>query len=90
MTEAQLERGVVKLCREYDLLTYKFVSPSHRGVPDRIILCRGRAMFFELKRPGQKPTKLQEFELKRLRESGCPAYWVDNLEVARTLIQCHS
>jgi hypothetical protein len=86
MTEAQLERKVVEFCREYKLLTYKFSSPAHRGVPDRIILYHGRALFLELKRLGKKPTKLQERELAELRASGCAAHWTDNFETARNLI----
>jgi len=86
MTEAQLERKVVEFCHEYKLLTYKFSSPAHRGVPDRVILYHGRALFLELKRPGKKPTKLQERELGQLRASGCAADWADNLETARNII----
>lgn len=86
MTEAQLERKVVEFCREYKLLTYKFSSPAHRGVPDRIILHHGRALFLELKRPGKKPTKLQERELEELRAVGCTAHWTDSFETARNLI----
>jgi hypothetical protein len=86
MTEAQLERKVVEFCREYKLLTYKFSSPAHRGVPDRIILYRGRALFLELKRPGKKPTKLQERELGELRAAGCAAHWSDNFQTACDII----
>ena len=86
MTEAQLERKVVEFCREYKLLTYKFSSPAHRGVPDRIILYRGRALFLELKRPGKKPTKLQERELEELRAAGCAAHWSDNFQAACDII----
>lgn len=86
MTEAQLERKVVEFCRGYKLLTYKFSSPAHRGVPDRIILYHGRALFLELKRPGKKPTKLQERELEELRAAGCAAHWADNFETARDII----
>ena len=86
ISEAQLEREVVEFCREYKLLTYKFSSPSRRGVPDRIILYKGRALFLELKRVGKKPTALQEWELDNLRASGCSAYWVDTFAAARSLI----
>jgi hypothetical protein len=41
MTEAGIERRVVKYCNDHKLLTYKFTSPAHRGVPDRIIIGGG-------------------------------------------------
>jgi hypothetical protein len=79
MREAELERKVVKWCREHGLLTYKFVSPSSRGVPDRIVICPGGGiLFLELKQPGSKPTALQLHEIDRLQIAGCNARWSDN------------
>lgn len=41
------------------------------GIPDRLVLLPyGRSAFFELKRPGKKPTALQEIKHKQLRELG--------------------
>ena len=74
MRESALERKVVKWCSEHGVLTYKFVSPNNRGVPDRIIICNGHILFLELKQPGKKPTKLQLREMRRLQDAGC---WVD-------------
>lgn len=75
MTEAQLETKLVAFCREHGLLTYKFASPSHRGVPDRIIMSGGKVMFVELKRPGNTPTRLQERERQRITDHGVCAFW---------------
>ncbi len=77
--EKDLETAVIEHCKFRGLLTYKFVSPAHRGVPDRIICGRGKTMFIELKRRGQKPTPLQERELKRLADVGVYADWSDRL-----------
>ena len=33
MTEAEIEHKLVEFCRRNGLLTYKFTSPSSRGVP---------------------------------------------------------
>ena len=86
MLESELERKVVALCRSQQIATYKFVSPANRGVPDRIILCNGKAMFLELKQRGKKPTTLQLHEMDRLRETGCRVSWTDNFNDARILI----
>ena len=86
MLESQLESKVVKLCKLYGLTTYKFSSPSNRGVPDRIIISNGSVMFLELKQRGKKPTRLQLHEINRLREAGCKADWADNYDTASSLI----
>ena len=82
MREAELERKVVEWCRRHGLLTYKFVSPSSRGVPDRLVVCTGTGciLFLELKQPGAKPTALQIHEMDRLRSAGCTVHWSDNFE----------
>jgi hypothetical protein len=86
MLESELERKVVALCRSQQIATYKFVSPANRGVPDRIILCNGKAMFLELKQEGKKPTRLQYYEMDRLHETGCRVCWADNFDDARIVI----
>jgi hypothetical protein len=41
-------------------VAFKFVSPSHRGVSDRIVCLPGGAVWFvELKRPGGRLSPLQ-------------------------------
>ena len=78
MTEAQIEKKLVAFCREHGLLTYKFASPSHRGVPDRIIMGGGKVMFLELKAPGNEPTKLQFRTAEHMRDHGAYWTWSDN------------
>lgn len=86
MRESDLERKVVEYCRKVGVLTYKFSSPSHRGVPDRIMLYKGRILFLELKATGEKIEKLQEWELGNLTDAGFTARWVDDLDSAKMLI----
>lgn len=50
-------------------VAFKFVSPSHRGVSDRIVCLHGQTWFVELKRPGGRLSPLQRVfaaEMKRL------------------------
>lgn len=90
MREAELERKVVEWCRRHGLLTYKFVSPNNRGVPDRLIICTrsGCILFLEFKQRGAKPTALQLHEMERLRSAGCNVHWADDYdEITALLIQ---
>lgn len=86
ITESKIERKVVEFCRKNGLLTFKFASPSNRGVPDRIIIHKGKVMFLELKRPGNTPTALQEREIERIKAAGAWATWADSYERATALL----
>ena len=67
MLEKQIEAKAGKLCKERGVLFYKFVSPSHRGVPDRILIFpNGQVVFCEFKNEKGVPTALQLLEQKRL------------------------
>lgn len=69
--EAKLERKVVALCKQHEVICYKFVSPNHAGVPDRILVFpNGAVAFVELKAPGGRLTALQQYEIARLRKQG--------------------
>lgn len=78
--ERDIERKVVAYCKKHGLVTYKFTSPSYAGVPDRIIMGRGRILFLELKAPGGRSTPLQVREQNRIRDVGCNAAMVDSIE----------
>ena len=60
MLEKDIERYLVKSVQAIGGKAYKFVSPSNRGVSDRIVcLPDGTTHFIELKRPGGKLSPLQ-------------------------------
>ena len=42
----------------------------------------GRHIEVEVKRPGIKPTALQEQWLQQARQAGCIAFWCDSMETA--------
>jgi Holliday junction resolvase len=86
MSESDLERKVVEYCRLKGMLCYKFSSPARRGVPDRIILYKGRVLFLELKAMGQTPTKLQLREIEMLSKAGFAATWVADFISAKECI----
>lgn len=53
----------------------KFVSPGYTGVPDRIILLPGaHVIFVELKKPGKKERKRQEYVQGLFRKLGFEVY----------------
>ncbi len=87
MLEKQIEAKVVRYCKRRGLYCRKFTSPAHRGAPDRIICGSGKVLFLELKRPGNVPTALQDYEMATLRKHGMASLWVDNYEDAVKVIE---
>lgn len=43
------------------------------GLPDVLTLKAGRAVWIEVKRPGESPTRIQEHRMRELEEAGCIA-----------------
>ena len=51
------------------------------GIPDRLVLLPGgRMIFVELKRPGEKPRKLQVYWLNKLERMGFETAVLDSVE----------
>jgi hypothetical protein len=81
MLEKNIEAKVCGYARERGLLAYKFTSPAHAAVPDRLfVLPNGRMFFCEFKRQGQKPTPAQEREHLRLRQHKVSVFVIDNVD----------
>lgn len=89
MLERDIEKKIVRYCHDQGLLAYKFTSPAHRGVPDRLIIGRGKTFFMEIKRKGNRPTSLQTREIERINQRGIKATWCDSYEDAVKLINEH-
>ena len=60
MLEKDIEKYFMRRVAQIGGRAYKFVSPSNRGVSDRVVcLPDGTTHFIELKRPGGKLSELQ-------------------------------
>lgn len=79
MLESEIEKECCKWAASEGWSSYKFVSPSKRGVPDRIFLRDNKTVFVEFKRPGGKLSKLQEREIEKLRAQQFKVFVIDNL-----------
>jgi len=88
-----LESTIVKEIMDYLRIMDKcFVWKNHGGqfarigLPDIIAILDGHAYAFEVKRPGNTPTKLQQATLRKLRNAGATAEVVYSLEDVIQLI----
>jgi hypothetical protein len=88
MLERDLERMFVKAVRDAGGRAYKFTSPARRGVPDRLVVFQDKPVcFVELKRPGGKPTKLQEIEIRNLVALGQRVFVIDRPSLIEDFIK---
>ncbi len=60
------------------------------GLPDLCIVLEGRAIFVEVKRPGGKPTKLQEHRMQEIRNAAGVCGVVTSLEELRAMLDLSS
>lgn len=61
MRESVIERHFVAQVKALGGMAYKFVSPAHRGVADRVVcLPDGSTWFVELKAPNGRLSELQK------------------------------
>lgn len=81
MLEKEIEKKVCDYAKAAGLLVYKFASPNHVGVPDRMFVAPHQHVFWiEFKREGGKPTPVQIRECGKLRHCGFDVYLVDSVE----------
>ena len=61
MRESTIEKHLVAKVKAMGGMAYKFTSPAHRGVADRVVcLPDGSTRFVELKAPGGRLSELQK------------------------------
>ena len=71
--ESTIQRKIIKRYEAEGYLVVKLSLTNKNGFPDLMMLKDGKALFVEVKRPGQKPRPLQEYRLKELRDAGFDA-----------------
>lgn len=88
--EKDLEAKVIRYAKAKGCLIYKFSSPSHRGVCDRIIVIPGGMVWFlELKRQGEKPTPLQKKFLADIQKQGGFSGWTDDFNFFKSALDIY-
>ena len=85
--EKTIEKAVCDYAKQKGMEVYKFTSPARVGVPDRLFLApHQHAFFIEFKRPGGKPTAVQEREAKKIAMCGFNIYLVDDIDKGKSII----
>lgn len=81
MSEKMIEKRLVEEVKRLDGLIYKFNSQANNGLPDRLIVFPNNLIIFvELKKPkGGITSKVQEYQLEKLKEKGCITFIISNI-----------
>ena len=70
--ESDIERYLVRRVKDAGGRAYKFVSPTNRGVADRlVVLPGGRVWFVEVKKMGGRLSPLQRIFAEEVKALGC-------------------
>ena len=85
--ERTVEQALKRTVEKAGGCCYKFTSPSRAGVPDRIVVLRGRVVFVELKATGEKPRALQKAVAKTIRKAGGRVYCLSSVEQVTCFVQ---
>ena len=79
MLESEIEKGVTAYAISKGWLAYKWVSPGHRGVPDRLYFKNGGIKIVEFKSAGKKPTVMQKLVHQKLEKENFKVDVIDDL-----------
>ena len=82
VSEKDLERTFSdQLNRTKKVWVIKLLSTFIKGLPDRMVLCKGGYVgFAEIKTTGKKPTKIQLYIHDKLKELGFEVFIIDDIE----------
>jgi len=71
MTEQQIQTKRIKELENEGYYVIKLIKTNKNGIPDLIAIPRdSKVLFSEIKKPGGKVSKLQEFRIKELETHG--------------------
>jgi hypothetical protein len=71
MTEQQIQAKRIKDLEAQGYYVIKLIRTNKNGIPDLLAIPpNSDVLFSEVKRPGQKPSKLQEYRMKELNNHG--------------------
>ncbi len=87
MTETQLKIKVLKYLKSIpNSYTMKLSDRWVAGYPDVLFILNGKAIFFELKSPTGKVTKLQFWTMEQLHKAGAETYVIYELEQVKKIL----
>jgi len=77
--EGRVKEKIKKVLKQYEVWHFMPVSNGmgQMGIPDFVCCTKGLFFTIEAKKPGGKPTKLQEMQMNKIRIAGGRAFVID-------------
>lgn len=90
MKESTIESEVCAYAEAKGALVRKFVSPGHRGVPDRLFIWPwGETVYVEFKAKNGRLNPHQQREHHALRKQRCIVWIIYSIEAGKILIDIY-
>lgn len=81
-SEQSIQRRIIRALEERGAYVVKVQTANHSGVPDIVVAFKGLFYAFEVKRPGETATKLQEYHIQKILRAGGRACVVTSVQEA--------
>jgi Holliday junction resolvase len=72
MTESDIQAKIIKRLEAQGYFVLKLIQTNKTGIPDLIATKPNECRWIEVKRPGKKPSAVQEYRHNELRGLGFP------------------
>lgn len=88
MTETQLKNKVLAMIKKEfpNCFVWKINDKTTSGIPDLLVILRGIITFIELKVPGGKTSKIQDYQIQRIMMAGGRAYMADSVDRVKGIL----
>ncbi|WP_018629233.1 VRR-NUC domain-containing protein [Niabella aurantiaca] len=80
MLESAIQSKIIKRLEKSGWIVIKLIQTTKNGIHDIIALKNSKAVFIEVKKPGETPSDLQKYRHRKIREAGFDSFWVDNVD----------
>jgi hypothetical protein len=80
LKESKIEEAVCDYAESKGWTVRKYVTPGHKGAPDRIFRQKGKVFWIEFKGPHGGLSALQEREIQRIKNDGLVCYIIDSID----------
>lgn len=79
MLESEIQSRILQYLKKQGIFHFKTQSTNISGIPDIVCIYSGVPLFLEVKQPKGKLSKLQEYQMDKIRQAGGYAFVVTSV-----------
>ena len=80
MTEQKIQFLITNYLKKEGWWITKLMMTTTSGIPDLLCIKGGKTIFIEVKKPGGRLSKIQEYRIAEIRKENIPVLITDNLQ----------